>query len=45
MKLIRSLFIVGSLFMFAGVMTSCEEEEIVVKNDGDPIPDLPDVDD
>lgn len=44
MKLIRSLFIVGSLFMFAGVMTSCEEEEIVVKTDGEDVTENPDVD-
>lgn len=45
MKFIKSLFIAGSLLLFAGVMTSCEEEEIVVqKADGDAVPDNPPID-
>ncbi len=44
MKFLKSLFVVCSLMLFAGVMTSCEEEEIVVKTDGDPIQEVPDID-
>ncbi|MEQ8925734.1 MAG: hypothetical protein RLO81_07945 [Fulvivirga sp.] len=44
MKFVKSLFIVGSLLLFTGVMTSCEEEEIVLKGDGDEIPETPDID-
>jgi len=45
MKFLKSLFVVCSLMLFAGVMTSCEEEEIVVtKADGDPIADVGDID-
>ncbi|WP_281350370.1 hypothetical protein [Fulvivirga lutimaris] len=44
MKLLKSLFIVGSLLLFAGVMTSCEEEEITLKTDGEEIASTPDID-
>ena len=41
MRIFKSLFIVGSLLMFTGVISSCEEEEIIVQTDGDPIQDVP----
>lgn len=41
MKFIKSLFIAGSLLLFTSVMTSCEDEEIVVQHaDGDSVPDI-----
>lgn len=44
MKFIKSFFVVCSLLLFAGVVTSCEEEEIIVqKADGETVVNVDDI--